>query len=263
MRARVVSFASGARWFAEGWRLFRTSPGLWLALVFAYWMILATVSLLPVIGFAAWVLHPAFSVGFMALSRSCEQRGSIQATLLFDGFRSRPMAQLVLGCAYLGLLAALIGATTLADEGALARWMLTGRRPEEEQLQSTEFFSALLLAGALYVPVMMLFWFAPVLVAWHAMGPVQALFYSFFASLMNWRAFLGYLSVGAAVTVVIPFLLLGAFLLASSGRPKFNVMALIFPLLIFLLPTLFASFYASYRSVFGAGDGAEPDTVPG
>jgi hypothetical protein len=263
MRARVVSLASGARWFAEGWRLFRTSPGLWLALVFAYWMILATVSLLPVIGFAAWVLHPAFSVGFMALSRSCEQRGSIQATLLFDGFRSRPMAQLVLGCAYLGLLAALIGATTLADEGALARWMLTGRRPEEEQLQSTEFFSALLLAGALYVPIMMLFWFAPVLVAWHAMGPVQALFYSFFASLMNWRAFLGYLSVGAAVTVVIPFLLLGAFLLASGGRPKFNVMALIFPLLIFLLPTLFASFYASYRSVFGAGDGAEPDAIPG
>ena len=263
MRARVVSFLSGARWFAEGWRLFRTSPGLWLALVFAYWMILATVSLLPVIGFAAWVLHPAFSVGFMALSRSCEQRGSIQATQLFDGFRSRPMVQLVLGGAYLGLLAGLITATTLADDGALARWMLTGRRPEEAQLQSAEFFSALLLAGALYVPIMMLFWFAPVLAAWHAMGPMQALFYSFFASLMNWRAFLGYLAVAAAVTVVIPFLLLGVFLLTSGGRPKFNVMALIFPLLIFLLPTLFASFYASYRGVFGAGDRAEPDAVPG
>ena len=263
MRARVVSFAAGARWFVEGWRLFRTSPGLWLALVFAYWMILATVSLLPVIGFAAWVLHPAFSVGFMALSRSCEQRGRIEATLLFDGFRSRPMVQLALGCAYLGLLAGMIGATTLADDGALARWMLTGRRPEDEQLQSAEFFAALLLAGALYVPIMMLFWFAPVLAAWHALGPVQALFYSFFASLMNWRAFLGYLCVAAAVTVVIPFLLLGVFLLASGGRPKFNVMALIFPLLIFLLPTLFASFYASYRGVFGASDSAEPDAAPG
>jgi hypothetical protein len=29
-------------------------------------------------------------------------------------------------------------------------------------------------------------------------------------------------------------------------------MALVFPLLIILLPTLFASFYASYRDVFGA-----------
>jgi len=27
----------------------------------------------------------------------------------------------------------------------------------------------------------------------------------------------------------------------------------VFPLLILLLPTLFASFYASYRDVFGAG----------
>jgi hypothetical protein len=256
MSARVVSFGSGVRWFAEGWRLFRVSPGLWLALVFAYWMILATVSLLPVIGFAAWVLHPAFSVGFMSLSRSCEQRDRLEAALLFDGFRGRPMVQLILGCAYLGLLAALIGATTIADGGSLSRWILTGHRPEDEQLHSMEFFAALLLAGALYVPVMMLFWFAPVLAAWHAMGPAQALFYSFFASLMNWRAFLGYLAVAASVTVVLPFLLLGALLLASGGRPGFNVMAVVFPFLIFLLPSLFASFYASYRDVFRTDDSA-------
>jgi hypothetical protein len=262
MRARVVSFSSGARWLVDGWRLFRVSPGLWLALVLAYWMILATVNLLPVIGFAAWILHPAFSVGFMALSRSCERRGNLEAALLFEGFRGRPVAQLVLGCAYLGLLAALVGATTLADGGALARWMLTGRRPEGAELQSSEFFSALLLAGALYVPIMMLFWFAPVLAAWHAMGPAQALFYSFFASLMNWRALLGYLSIAALVTVGIPFLLLGALMLAAGGRPRFNVVALIFPLLMFLLPTLFASFYASYREVFGADDGVEKLTPP-
>ena len=264
MTPRVATFASGARWFIEGWRLFRASPGLWLVLVFAYWMILATVSLLPVIGFAAWTLHPAFSVGFMALSRSCEQRGSLQPALLFDGFRSRPGVQLVLGCVYLGLLGALISATTLADDGSLARWMLTGQRPAEEQLQSGEIVSAMLLAGALYVPVMMLFWFAPVLAAWHAMGPGQALFYSFFAVALNWRALLGYFSLAALVVVVIPFLLLGALMLASGGRPKFNVMALIFPLLLFLLPTLFASFYASYREVFRADDGAGAMTrLPG
>lgn len=256
MNTRVVSFASGARWVAEGWRLFRVSPVLWLALVFAYWMILVTVSLLPVIGLAAWVLHPAFSVGFMALSRSCEQRGKLEAGLLFDGFRGRPAAQLVLGCIYLALLAALIGATMIADGGSLARWMLTGSRPEAEALQSIEFLAALLLAAGLYLPIMMLFWFAPVLVAWHAMAPPQALFYSFFASLLNWRAFLGYGTVAALVSVVIPFLVLGALLFASAGRPGVNVMTLVFPLLMFLLPTLFASVYASYRDVFRPDDGA-------
>ncbi|MGH8676132.1 MAG: BPSS1780 family membrane protein [Burkholderiales bacterium] len=265
MSARVVSFARGARWVAEGWRLFRVSPALWLALVFAYWMIMTTVSLVPVVGLAAaTLLIPAFSVGFMAASRSCERRGKLEIILLFEGFRSGPGAQLVLGCIYLALLAMLVGATTIADGGSLARWMTTGRRPDEQALQSEDLFAALLVAGGLYLPIMMLFWFAPVLAAWHAMGPLQALFYSFFASLLNWRAFLGYGVFATLVTVVIPFLVLGALLLASGGRLKFNVMTVIFPLLIFLLPTLVASFYASYRDVFPADDGVgTPPPGPG
>ena len=255
MSARIVSFGSGARWFVEGWRLFRVSPGLWLVLVIAYWLILVLVNLLPIIGFAAWILHPAFLVGFMALSRNCEQRGKLGVGLLFEGFRGRPIPQLVLGCAYVALLAVLVGATSLADGGALSRWVLTGRRPEEEQLHSAELFGALLLSGALYVPITMLFWFAPVLAAWHAMGPAQALFYSFFATLLNWRAFLAYFCVAAAILVVIPIVLLGALVLAS-GRPGVNVAPLIFGLLVFLQPTLFASFYASYRDVFRTDDSA-------
>ena len=257
MNARVVSFVSGARWVAQGWQLFRVSPVLWLALVFAYWMILVTVNLLPVIGLAAWVLHPAFSVGFMAVSRSCDKRGKMEVGLLFDGFRGRLAAQLVLGCIYLALLAALIGATMIADGGSLARWMLTGSKPPAEALQSIEFLTALLLAAGLYLPIMMLFWFAPVLVAWHAMALPQALFYSFFATLLNWRAFLGYGTVAALVSVVIPFLVLGTLIFASAGRPGFNVMALMFPLLMFLLPTLFASVYASYRDIFRPADGTQ------
>ena len=247
MKARVVSFGSGARWLVEGWRLFRVSPGLWLALVLAYWMILATVNMVPVIGSAAWILHPAFSVGFMALSRSCERRGNLEAALLFEGFRGRPAVQLVLGCAYLGLLAALVGATTLADGGALARWMLTGRRPATEALQSDEFLGALALAASLYLPVMMMFWFAPPLVAWHSASPAKALFYSFFGALMNWRAFLVYGAAAGLITLVIPFVL-AVTLRTLIGGVSFAWLA--FPLLGVMLPTLFASFYASYRDVF-------------
>ena len=253
MKARVVSFARGARWLGEGWRLFRVSPPTWLALVFTYWMIMTAVSFVPFVGLAAaTLLIPAFSVGFMAASRSCERRSAPELSLLFEGFRGRPAVQLALGCVYLALLAALVGATTLADDGALARWMLTGRRPDEEVLQSDAFLSALVLAAGLYLPVMMLFWFAPVLGAWHAQGAGKALFFSFIASLLNWRAFLAYGLVATLVTVVIPFVVLSVLLLVSGGKIKFGVMALVFPLLIILLPTLFASFYASYRDVFDA-----------
>ena len=257
MKARVVAFARGWRWLAEGWRLFRVSPPTWLALVFAYWMIMTAVSFVPAVGLAAaTLLIPAFSVGFMAASRNCERRAGLDLSLLFEGFRGRLAVQLVLGGVYLALLAALIGASSMADGGSLARWMLTGRRPEDEMLQSDEFIAALALAASLYLPIMMLFWFAPVLCAWHAMGAAQALFYSFFASLLNWRAFLGYGLAATLVTVVIPFLALSVLLLVSGGKLKFGVMALVFPLLIILLPTLFASFYASYRDVFGAEESA-------
>ena len=257
MKARVVPFARGARWLAEGWRLFRVSPPTWLALVFAYWLIMTVVSVVPLLGLAAaTILIPAFAVGFMAASRHCERRSNLELGVLFEGFRGRLAAQLALGCVYLALLAAMIGATAIADDGALARWMLTGRRPEDEALQSDEFLAALMLAGALYLPIMMLFWFAPVLTAWHAMGAAQSLFYSFFASLMNWRAFLCYGLAATLVTVVIPFVVLGVLLLVSGGKLKFGAMALIFPLLIVLLPTLFASFYASYKDIFGGEDGA-------
>ncbi len=252
---RVVPAARGARWLIEGWRLFRVAPLMWLALVLAYWMLMTAVSLVPYAGLAAaTVLVPGISVGFMAASRGCARGRAPEIAQLFEGFRAGAARQLVLGGIYLGLLAAMLGASALADDGELARWMLTGRRPADDVLQSDAFLAALVFAAGLYAPVMMLYWFAPVLAAWHAMNPGKALFYSFFATLLNWRAFLAYGAVAAAVMLAIPFALLSALIVLSGGALKLGVMALVFPLLVALLPTLFASFYASYRDVFGGED---------
>jgi hypothetical protein len=43
----------------------------------------------------------------------------------------------------------------------------------------------------------------------------------------------------------------GAGVLLSGGALRVSAMSLVVPLLILLLPTLFASFYVSYRDVFG------------
>jgi hypothetical protein len=252
MQARIVSARHGARWLLDGWRMFRAAPLGWLALVFTYWLVMSVVAVVPVAGVAiASILVPPFAVGFMAAARAASQRSPLGLGLLFEGFRQGLRDQLVLGVAYLACLGIVLGATMLADGGALAHWMLGGRRPPDEALQSEEFLLALMCAVALYAPVMMAFWFAPPLAAWHSSGPAKALFYSFFASLMNWRAFLAYGALTALVTIVMPFVLLSVLLLVSSGALRLSVMGLLFPLLLVLLPTLFASFYASYRDVFG------------
>jgi hypothetical protein len=251
MQARIVSTGRGARWLAEGWRLFRVAPLAWLAAVFGYWLLMSLVSLLPLIGSAAAaILVPAFSVGFMALARAARRKAPLELSLLFDGFRHEVRAQITLGFLYLLCLALLLGASTLADDGALAQWLLTGRRPEVEVLQSQAFFGALVATAALYVPVMLAFWFAPLLAAWHSTGAVKALFFSFAASLMNWRAFLGYGAVTAIVTLVVPAVVLAALAFLGEGN-RVAAATFVLPLMILLLPTLFASFYVSYRDVFG------------
>jgi hypothetical protein len=187
----------------------------------------------------------------MAAARAASHRGGVQLALLFDGFRQALAAQLALGVVYFACLALVLAASALADDGALARWMLTGGRPADEVLQSDEFVMALAGAAALYTPVMMLFWFAPPLAAWHSVGAAKALFFSFFACLMNWRAFLAYAAATALLTLVLPFFVL---LIARSVAGGLPAMSLIFPLLAVLLPTLFASFYVSYRDVFGSAE---------
>jgi hypothetical protein len=252
MQARIVGTARGVRWLGEGWQLFRAAPLGWLALVFAYWFIMTIVSLVPYVGIAAAaVLVPAFSVGFMAAARAAQHGGRVELGLLFEGLRHAPKAQLTLGVAYLLCLGTVLAATAFADGGALAQWMATGRRPDDEMLQSGDFAAALAAAAILYAPVMMMFWFSPPLVAWHATPPGKALFFSAAACLMNWRAFIAYGAAAAVVTLVLPFLLLAGLMLASGGALRVPAVSLVFPLLIVLLPTLFASFYASYKDIFG------------
>ena len=248
MQARIVKASRGASWLLEGWTFFAAAPLAWLALLLVYWLLMTLASIVPLAGVAiASIAVPAFSVGFMAAARAASKRATVELALLFDGFRHALRPQLVLGAVYLACLAVVLGGGSLADDGALARWMLTGRRPASDVLQSDAFFTALGCTGALYLPVMMMFWFAPPLVAWHSASPAKALFYSFFACLMNWRAFLAYGAAAALVSVVAPFLLAVTLRTVLAGA---SFAWLAFPLLAVLLPTLFASFYASYRDVF-------------
>ena len=106
----------------------------------------------------------------------------------------------------------------------------------------------------------MAFWFAPVLVAWHNVGAAKALFFSLFACLMNWRAFLAYGLAAGLMTLVVPLVVLSTLALLLQGAGRTSVVSLVFPLVIVLLPILFASFYASYRDVF-AGEAPPAQTV--
>ena len=110
-----------------------------------------------------------------------------------------------------------------------------------------ELFISAQLAFLLLVPVMMAFWFAPVLAAWHDMSAGKSLFFSLMACVRNWRAFLVYSLAVAIAGVFVPQLIAG--LMAGPEESALPTLIVVVISLI-LLPTLYASFYVSYRDVF-------------
>ncbi|MCL4798043.1 MAG: hypothetical protein KJ025_00540 [Burkholderiales bacterium] len=259
---KVVPSHHGWRWLARGWTLFTASPFMWLTMIFAYWLLVGFVGLVPVVGAAAAVvLIPVFSVSFMAMCRALERRRPLEPGLLFAGFRANLPALLTLGGIYLVASAAILAASATVDDGHLMRWMLAGTAVPQEAFADGSVLNAALLALALYLPVLAAFWFAPVLAAWDAMPAAKALFYSFFAVLANWRAFLVYGMVVAAVGTIVPGIAVAFVGAALQASPEVRTVVPAFVLMFFigLMPTLFASFYASYRDVFPP---APPDAAP-
>lgn len=251
MQARIVAPSRGARWLAEGWQLFRTAPLAWLALVFAYVFITQLVAAIPLVGpIAAAMLVPAFTVGLMSAARAAARGRAIEMAMLFEGLRGGARAQLLLGAVYAAcVLLVLAGAALFAGQGAVGAALEAAPPPQIDRAQLASLIAAVLV---LYAPVMMLFWFAPVLAAWHGTAPVKALFFSFFAFLMNWRAFLVY---GAAAGVAVALVPLAALYLLGSvggGVSRAAANGMVLAVVLVVMPTLFASFYASYRDVFDA-----------
>jgi hypothetical protein len=253
MQARIVPAWRGVRWLAEGWRTFRAAPLGWLSLVFVYLFGTQLLALVPVVGVVvALVAVPGLSVGMMGAARAASRGGTLRVAMLFDAFRGGLREQLILGAVYFACSLLIFAAMALADSDGALRAALAGRATAGE-VEGADWLAAGFALAVLYAPVMMLFWFAPVLAAWHSAAPAKALFFSFFACLMNWRAFLAYGVVTAFVMLAVPLAAL-ALPLAVLGAERAKLAPLVLPLVVLMLPTLFASFYASYRDVFGGGE---------
>jgi hypothetical protein len=251
MQALTLPAAQGWRWLTEGFRLFRQNHLMLAFLVISYWMLMALVNVIPIVGTIATTLCiPAFSVSLMNACRSIERGLPLAPQILFSGFQRNLRALLTLGAIYLAATVLILAISALADDGALMSMMLFGEKPDEETMASGDLLLAAQCALLLLCPLIMAYWYAPVLVGWHDLSPAKALFFSFVACLRNWRAFLVYSLAILVVATLVPGLLLGVLAsLIPGGAGLLTVLGTVLVILV-LAPTLFASFYVSYRDVF-------------
>ena len=255
MRAQTLPASAGWNWILAGFAIYRRNPILLSMLVLAYWFTVLLLNVLPVIGaVAASLLIPGLSVGLMQASRNLERGQPIGMQTLFGGLKQNTRTLLALGALYLALTLAVLGISALADGGEMVSFMLSGKPADAQDIEESNFFLPALIVMLLMTPVMMAYFFAPVLAAWHELTVGRALFFSLVACWLNWRAFLAYGVALLLVAGVIPGLLLGALLALFPGAQSFVTALITMPMVLAVAPAIFASFYASYRDIFGISE---------
>lgn len=253
MRLIEVPAKAGYVWFRQGIWLFRRNPLAFLTLFFAYLLAMTLISAIPLIGgILPLIFVPGIAVGFMAACRDTIAGKPVFPTILVDGFRS--YGQVVtrrlfaLGGLYVVAMMLVLAASALVDGGALLQLMTLGGSMDADSIENSSIPLALLASLVLYVPVAMLFWFAPVLTAWHDVPPIKALFFSVVSCWRNKGAFLVYGALWMAVSIVVS---LGLTMLLHALGAGDYALALLMPALIVVTTMVYCSFYATYRGCFG------------
>jgi uncharacterized membrane protein len=227
---RRVAAGSALNWLKQGWALFIANPGAWIAMMVIVIVIYIGLAIVPLIGpLAAHLLTPVLAAGMLVACHKLAHEQGLEISDLFAGFQQHTAALLTLGVLYmLVMLALFVLVMLLAGSGMAGAMMM------QSPIAAGIAFGGVALAGVLWlllsVPIVMAIWFAPALVIFNAMQPVDALKASFNACLRNVVEFLVYgllvmvLCFFAALPVGLGFLVLG--------------------------PVLAGSVYASYRDIF-------------
>ncbi|TXT30808.1 MAG: transmembrane protein [Rhodocyclaceae bacterium] len=255
MRAQTLPSVAGWGWILSGFAIFRRSPIVLGMLVLTYWFTVIFLNVLPFVGaLAASLVIPGLSVGLMQAARQVERGLPIGIQTLFGSMKENARTLLALGALYLCCTLGVLGLSTLLDGGDMFKFMMANSRAERAAVEDADFIAPALFVMVMMTPVMMAYWFAPVLAAWHRLTLGRALFFSFVACWMNWRAFLVYGFGLVLVGGVLPGVLLGVLLLIFPDAANFIAAVVTMPMVLVIAPTIFASFYACYRDIFGISE---------
>ena len=255
MRAQTLPAQAGWRWLLAGMALYRRNPMGLALLVISYWFAVIFLNLLPAVGsLAASIAIPGLSVGLMQAARNLERSSPIGLPTLFGSFRENPRTLVALGALYLLCTLGILGVSTLADGGDLLRYLLADTRAERAAVEDADFLASSLVVLTLMVPLIMAYWFAPTLAAWHRQPLAKSLFFSFVACWLNWRPFLAYSVALTIFSGVLPGLVLGILVLIFPEAASASTTIVSIPLALFIAPVVYASFYACYRDIFGISE---------
>jgi uncharacterized membrane protein len=220
-----VAATRGWDWITEAWGLFKASPGMWIAMVVVFFVIYMVLAFIPFIGgLLSFLAGPLFGAGFVIGCRAIEDGQELEFKHLFEGFSQRFGPLCAVGALYLAAWIGVILVVALVT-GAGVMALLAGSSGQAGDVPSmaalTTILLGVLIAMALMLPVVMAVWFAPSLVVFHDLGPIEAMKDSFTGCVRNIVPFLVYgivylvLAFIATIPLGLGWLVLGPMTAAS------------------------------------------------
>ena len=256
MKLNSVAAKEGRTWIRQGIWLFKQNPLGFLMLIFMYIFAAQLAVLIPVIGvFAVLLLTPTLSVGFMTACRYAIQKERIRPTVYLVALQSTSLIRkriLQLGLIYAALILALSFVLSLLVDFELLIPLMTNDKPITPEAIN-QIYLILFFGGLLYVPVAMLMWFSPVLIAWADMSVPQALFSSAIACWTNRGAFFLYLAIWGAILIAIPLTIGAIFDALDLGQVASFIIA---PISMAGLTVMHCSFFATWKACFAEKESA-------
>ena len=230
--SRVVGAGSVFEWLKQGWALFVINPGLWIAMTIVLLVVVFGLQVVPLIGsLAANLLTPLLGAGMLLACQKLSNGETPEIVDLFAGFKQKTSNLVMLGVLYMAAMLIIFVVVAAFGGGSLIGGLMMGR-PAGIGLAFGGMMFAMLLSLVLSIPLLMAVWFAPALVFFNNMPPVDALKASFNACLKNMLPFLLY----GLITLVLAF---------------FAALPVGLGFLVFI-PVFVGSVYASYRDIFVA-----------
>ncbi|WP_438978427.1 BPSS1780 family membrane protein [Polynucleobacter sp.] len=256
MKLNSVPPKEGYTWIRQGIWLFKQNPLGFLMLVFMYVFVAQLAVLVPVIGiFAVLLLTPTLSVGFMTACRQAIQKERIRPSVYVVALQSSPLIRkriLQLGLVYAALILALSFILSMLVDFELLIPLMTNDKPITPEAVR-QIYLILFFGGLLYVPVAMLMWFSPVLIAWADMSVAQALFSSAIACWANRGAFFLYIAIWGSILIAIPLTIGSIFDALDLGQAASFIIA---PISMAGLTVMHCSFFATWKACFAEKESA-------
>ncbi len=234
MEPRRLRSRQGWEWIKQGYALFVKAPLLWIVLLFICMVAAIGISSVPVVGEPlVSLLTPAVLVGLMVGCRALSQGGELELAHLLSGFKQHTSQLVTLGGISLVVQFLILGLMMVAGGATLVGILMSGQpqTDPEVMLQALTGASfAVLIGVVLFSLLMMAMQFAPLLVFFRNVPPLQAMKLSLRAFLYN---------IGPMLVYGFTFL----FLAMLASLPMFLGWVV-------LLPIVFTSQYASYSEIF-------------